>query len=93
MNKKENLFGEYEEKRHEIISSIYEDRLKTVFPEGGVLTETLTLHNQNKVLFNLCFACSNPSKRARETALRIAKHIVVKSNKTGVASKGSVKRK
>ena len=53
------------------------ERLKTIFP--GVVEEPYILKNsKNSPLFMLCFAVGNPNPKARDTALKIARHILTK---------------
>jgi hypothetical protein len=52
-------------------------RLQTIFP--GVVDEPYILRNtKNSPLFMLCFAVGNPKPKARDTALTIARDILMK---------------
>lgn len=72
------LFGAEEETIKlpmETIGRFFVDRLKTVFPDGGVSENPAVLRNStNCPLFLLCFASANP-KGAR-VALPIANHLL-----------------
>lgn len=60
------------------IAEYYLDRLRTIFP--AVAENPWVLRNsRNMPLFLLCFAAGNPSRRAKDAALRIAGHILGKS--------------
>lgn len=60
----------------ENIESYYGERLDTIFA-GGVSKKALRLGpTAGEPLFSLFFACSNPSKRAKTVAFRIANHIL-----------------
>jgi hypothetical protein len=72
-----SLFGEEEvtEKigNFDSIGKYFISRLKTIFP--GAADNPLPLFNsRNNPLFLLCFAVGNP--KGKDTALRIAKHIL-----------------
>jgi three-Cys-motif partner protein len=73
-----DLFGLEKERKVADFSDIeryYVKRLRTLFP--GVARNPRRLSNtRNSPLFSLCFVCSNPSRKACETALRIAEHIL-----------------
>jgi len=51
------------------------DRLRTAF-KGGVLSEWLPLGSGNVHMFSLLFACANPSPRANELAMRLARAVM-----------------
>lgn len=73
-----SLFGNTDIERIPIngITSYVIKRLKTVFP--GVSEKSMILRNpkNNSPLFLLCFAVSNPSKKAIEISLNAADHIL-----------------
>jgi three-Cys-motif partner protein len=51
-------------------------RLMQTFSDGIVLENPLRLGPIGKPLFSLCFACGNPSKKAKELAGRLANEII-----------------
>lgn len=59
----------------EQVSQFIVERLKSVFPEDGVLEKPLFLRNsKNTPIYMLCFAASNP--KGAKTAVKIARDIV-----------------
>ncbi len=77
--KTQSLFGEEEiTVKVSDFSSIMNyvvKRLQSVFP--GVAENPLPLYNsRNNPLYLLCFAISNPNPKAKELALKIAKHVL-----------------
>jgi three-Cys-motif partner protein len=57
------------------IGRFYIDRLRGVFP--GVAKNPLELRNSKNIpLYLLCFACGNPSPKAKGLALKIAQDIL-----------------
>lgn len=79
---KNTLFGEVSEVKEKTatfptIEAYILERLKSIFP--GVAENPLTLYNsKNSPLYLLCFAVGN--ERGKNPALRMAKHILGKSN-------------
>lgn len=59
----------------DVISRFIQRRLREVF--AGTTSSHLVLKNSRDApIFFLCFACSNPSPRAKRIALRIAQYII-----------------
>lgn len=59
----------------EAIGEYFNDRLSSVF--AGVAPNPLKLYNsKSNPLYLLCFAVGNPNVKAKELALRMAKHIL-----------------
>ena len=72
-----SLFGDQMESMPgtDPIAALYKDKLRKVFP--GVASKSATLRNSTgRPLFEFFFALSNPSRKARDAALRIANHIL-----------------
>lgn len=56
-------------------------RINTAFNNGG-MEKTLTLGRGGRRWYKLMFACSNPSRAARELAYRAADHILTKAGRS-----------
>jgi hypothetical protein len=75
-----DLFGESETRMIksggvDAIAEIVIERLATAF-KGGVVKYGLPLGYQGRPFYTLVFACANPSKRANELALRLARAVL-----------------
>jgi len=74
------LFGEPGTERMAIegIASYVIKRLETIFPRVSQKSMVLRNPRNNSPLFLLCFAISNPSKRAIDISLKAADHILTR---------------
>jgi hypothetical protein len=76
----QDLFGGVDERlekkaKAKQFSEMFRDHLSGVF-RGGVADTVLPLGRGKRHDFSLMFACANPSRPAREAAMRIANHIL-----------------
>lgn len=72
-----DLLGHDELRRvegHEGVIAYFERQWRTLFGDGA-MPHGVRLHRGGHLPYLLCFACSNPSARARKPALAIAQHL------------------